>query len=76
MGLARNTHCFLGGGERRLWSMISGPVRRVNNEDIVGSGRSSVAADQVVEEIKSKGGIAIANYDSVEDGDKIVKAAV
>lgn len=56
--------------------MISGPVRRVNNEDIVGSGRSSVAADQVVEEIKSKGGIAIANYDSVEDGDKIVKAAV
>ena len=45
--------------------------------DIHGDGkRSSVAADAVVEEIKAMGGDAVANYDSVEDGDKIVQTAV
>src|SRR5687767_3378578 len=41
-----------------------------------GSGKSSAAADKVVEEIKAAGGEAIANYDSVEDGPKIVQAAL
>jgi 3-hydroxyacyl-CoA dehydrogenase/3a,7a,12a-trihydroxy-5b-cholest-24-enoyl-CoA hydratase len=41
-----------------------------------GGGKSSAAADKVVEEIKAAGGEAIANYDSVEDGDKIVQAAL
>jgi len=41
-----------------------------------GDGKSSSAADKVVAEIKEKGGEAVANYDSVEDGDKIVKTAV
>ena len=41
-----------------------------------GEGKSSSAADKVVAEIKEKGGEAIANYDSVEDGDKIVKSAI
>ncbi|QOL26047.1 SDR family oxidoreductase [Thalassotalea sp. LPB0316] len=41
-----------------------------------GEGSSSAAADIVVNEIKAAGGEAVANYDSVEYGDKIVKTAI
>lgn len=41
-----------------------------------GEGANARAADAVVEEIKKAGGIAVANYDSVEFGDKIVKTAL
>jgi len=41
-----------------------------------GSGESLSAADKVVDDIKAFGGEAIANYDSVEEGGKIVQAAV
>jgi multifunctional beta-oxidation protein len=41
-----------------------------------GKGANSKAADQVVQEIKAKGGEAVANYDSVENGDKIVQTAI
>jgi len=41
-----------------------------------GSGNSSKSADNVVEEIRKLGGIAVPNYDSVEFGDKIVKTAI
>jgi (3R)-3-hydroxyacyl-CoA dehydrogenase / 3a,7a,12a-trihydroxy-5b-cholest-24-enoyl-CoA hydratase / enoyl-CoA hydratase 2 len=41
-----------------------------------GDGQSQRAADAVVAEIKEAGGEAVANYDSVEDGDKIVQTAL
>lgn len=37
-----------------------------------GEGASSAAADKVVAEIREAGGIAVASYDSVTDGEKIV----
>jgi 3-hydroxyacyl-CoA dehydrogenase/3a,7a,12a-trihydroxy-5b-cholest-24-enoyl-CoA hydratase len=41
-----------------------------------GVGNNSRAADRVVDEIKKAGGEAVPNYDSVEDGDKIIKTAI
>ncbi|KAM6475423.1 peroxisomal multifunctional enzyme type 2 [Liasis olivaceus] len=44
--------------------------------DIKGHGKSSSAADKVVQEIRAKGGKAVANYDSVEAGEKLVQTAL
>lgn len=41
-----------------------------------GEGADKSPADQVVEEIVAAGGEAVANYDSVTDGDKIVQCAL
>lgn len=41
-----------------------------------GEGTSSKAADVVVQEIVSKGGKAVANYDSVEFGNLIIETAI
>ena len=41
-----------------------------------GEGSDQRVADVVVEEIKAAGGEAIANYDSVTDGEKIVETAI
>lgn len=41
-----------------------------------GDGSDKAAADVVVDEIEAAGGSAVANYDSVTDGDKIVQTAM
>ncbi|KAL4932340.1 putative peroxisomal multifunctional beta-oxidation protein (MFP) [Aspergillus undulatus] len=41
-----------------------------------GEGKSNKAADVVVDEIKAAGGKAVANYDSVENGDGIIDTAI
>jgi len=41
-----------------------------------GEGANASAADKVVEEIRAFGGTAVANHDSVTDGDKIVQTAL
>lgn len=41
-----------------------------------GEGANSSAADRVVEEIRQAGGTAVANHDSVTDGEKIVQQAL
>ncbi len=43
---------------------------------LTGEGTSTAAADLVVAEIQAAGGMAVANYDSVEHGDRIIKAAI
>lgn len=70
-----------GGGLGRAYALLfaeRGASVVVNDlgGDIKGEGKSSSAADRVVEEIRAKGGNAVASYDSVEEGEKIVQAAL
>ena len=41
-----------------------------------GKGKDTRAADVVVNEIKAPGGIAVPNYNSVEDGEKLIQTAL
>lgn len=70
-----------GGGLGRAYALFfaSRGARVVVNDlggSVSGGGASTKAADGVVSEILAAGGRAVANYDSVEEGDKIVNAAV
>ncbi|CAK0856214.1 unnamed protein product [Prorocentrum cordatum] len=70
-----------GGGVGRVYAIAfaeRGAKVLVNDigGSLSGTGSSSKAADDVVAEIVARGGAAIANYDSVENGDKIIDAAV
>lgn len=70
-----------GGGLGRGYALFFGArgAKVVVNDlggSFKGEGGNAKAADLVVEEIKKLGGQAVANYDSVEFGEKIVKTAV
>jgi 3-hydroxyacyl-CoA dehydrogenase/3a,7a,12a-trihydroxy-5b-cholest-24-enoyl-CoA hydratase len=70
-----------GAGLGRAYAILLGSrgAKVVVNDlgaNVKGEGGNSKAADVVVDEIKKLGGSAVANYDSVEFGDKIVKTAV
>ncbi|MCG8417553.1 MAG: SDR family NAD(P)-dependent oxidoreductase [Proteobacteria bacterium] len=70
-----------GGGLGRAYALLlAARGARVVVNDLGGSctgeGASTSAADQVVAEIRAFGGDATPNYDSVEDGDKIVRTAI
>jgi len=70
-----------GGGLGRVYALLlasRGAKVVVNDLGVTtsGEGSSQKAADKVVKEITDAGGEAVSNYDSVEDGDKIVKTAL
>jgi len=70
-----------GGGLGKVYALFfaSRGAKVVVNDlggDTKGDGSSPKAADVVVNEIRAAGGTAVANYDSVEKGEKIIQTAI
>ncbi|KAL9082878.1 MAG: hypothetical protein Q9159_006121 [Coniocarpon cinnabarinum] len=70
-----------GGGLGKAYALLFGSrgANVVVNDlggSFKGEGQSNAAADVVVDEIKKSGGNAVANYDSVENGEKIIDTAI
>merc|ERR1719489_463827 len=70
-----------GGGLGRTYALLlASRGAKVVVNDLGGSsggeGKDARAADVVVKEIEAAGGIAVPNYDSVEDGEKLVQTAL
>ncbi|KXT01639.1 hypothetical protein AC578_8008 [Pseudocercospora eumusae] len=70
-----------GGGLGRAYAVFFGSrgANVVVNDlggSFKGEGGSQTMAEKVVQEIKQAGGKAVANYDSVENGDRIIKTAI